>query len=684
MHPNHARPPHRRIAGDPRPLPAIPAAMLAAGVALTPLTAAGQEAAPGTAPTLALPEISVTATRTPRRIDEIGSALTVITREELENRQTLAVSDALRSVPGVSVTRTGPLGTLTEVRIRGAEANQTLVLIDGIQVNDPANGLAFDFGNLLVGDIERIEVLRGPQSALYGSEAIGGVVNIVTHRGDGPIGGRASVEAGSFGTVEALASVDGGDDDYAFNISANALRTEGVNISDFGDEDDGFRNLTLNATGRYSPTDFLRFDLAGRYTDSRVDNDPADTALAPPFFITPVNPDTFGRIVDSSIDQTETEQAFANAQATLSLFDGRWEQIVGASIYDSVLEFESSTFGPSFAEGTLFNLDYQSNVYLDTPEFAGAEHVFTILAEREEIDFSNINQTGRNFVDYSIVGQYQVSLIDRIFLTGSVRHDFNDLFEDDTTYRATAAYLLERTGTRFHASYGTGTQQPTPIELFGFGIGTFFGNPDLRPETSRGWDIGVEQSFLDDRLALDATYFENDIEDEINGFFFDPQLGGFTAVNRPGTSETRGVELTATWRDVLHGLDLSGSYTYTDATQPFSDADGSPGTFRQIRQPMHTGNFTANYRFLDGRANLNLSVDYVGERRDIFFRLPAAPNEVVELDAYTLVDLAASYRLSDNVELFGRIENLLDEDYEEVFDFNQPGIGAFAGIRMSM
>lgn len=667
----------------PNALPVAIAAGLAAGVAMPP-PAVAQEVAQTGAPAMTLPEISVVATRTPQPIDRIGSALSVITREELENRQTTAVADALRSVPGVSVAQNGTVGTLTQVRIRGAEPNHTLVLIDGIQVNDPANGLAFDFGNLLVGDIERIEVLRGPQSALYGSEAIGGVINIVTRRGEGPVQGDVRVEGGSFLTAQGFGNVSGAGERYGFSASINAFRTNGINISDFGTEEDGYDNLTLNARGRFNPTENLELRLVGRYTNATVETDPQDIATLPPGFTVPANPDTYGRIIDSPVEQTDTEQLFANGEAELTLFDGRWEQIVGASVSDTDSEFQSTFFGDSFADGRLFNLDYQSNVYLETPDLARAEHVFTLFAEREEITFSNANQSDRGSVDYSVVGQYQLSLIDQIFLTGSVRHDINELFEDDTTYRVTAAYRLEETGTRFHASYGTGTQQPTPIELFGFAPGFFVGNPDLRPETSRGWDIGIEQSLVDERLVLDITYFQNEIEDEINGFFFDPALGTTTAVNRPGTSEIQGVELTATWRDALPGLDLSGSYTYTDATQPFSDADGSRGTFRQVRQPEHTASFAANYRFLDDRANLNLTVDYVGARNDVFFLQPVEPNRVVELDAYTLVDLAGSYEISDRVELFGRIENLLDEDYEEVFDFNTPGIGGFAGVRISL
>lgn len=646
--------------------------LAAAGQPADAQTAAEEQAdpAPSTAlpeGSIALPEISVVATRTPRPTSEIGSALTVITREELQRRQTRLVSEVLREVAGVSVSRTGGPGTFTEVRIRGAESNHTLVLINGIEANDPATGRLFDFGNLLASDVERIEVLRGPQSALYGSDAIGGVINIVTLEGRGPISGAARVEGGSFGTVSANGRVGGGDEHYAFAASVDFFRTEGINLSDFGDEEDGYANTTLNFTGRVNPLDVLQIDVAGRYTSTRVENDPQDF--------------TTGRTLDSDIDESETEQAYARAQATLTLFDGLWEQSAGLSVTDTRNDFVSE-FGNAFSEGTLASIDYQSDVYLETPDLLDAEHVLTFLFEREETNYSNEFQQGRGTEDFGYVGQYQLSLLDRIFLSGSVRHDDFDTFEDFTTYRVTASVEPFDTGTRLHGSYGTGVQRPTPTEQFGFFPGNFIGNPALEPEQSRGWDIGIEQTLLGGRVVADVTYFRNMIENEINGFVFDPQSGLFTAANRDGESEADGIEIELTAVDLVEGLDLSGSYTYTHATQPFSDIDGSEGVFRERRRPLHSASLNANYRFLDDRANLNLGLIYNGEQTDLQFTSPEFRE--VEVGSYTLLNIAGSYDLSENVEIFGRIENVLDQDYEEVFDFNAPDIGAFVGLRIRM
>ncbi|NBC31290.1 MAG: TonB-dependent receptor [Alphaproteobacteria bacterium] len=641
----------------------------AAGLPAFAQPAAGEEEDAPAAPaeSIALPEISVIATRTPRPTNEIGSALTVITREELQRRQTRLVSEVLREVAGVTVSRTGGVGTFTEVRIRGAESNHTLVLINGIEANDPASGRLFDFGNLLASDVERIEVLRGPQSALYGSDAIGGVINIVTRQGEGPISGAARVEGGSFGTVSANGRVAGGDEDYAFSGSVDLFRTEGINLSDFGGEEDGHRNVTLNFTGRINPLDVLQIDVAGRYTDAFVENDPQD-------FMT-------GRTLDSPVDESDTQQAYGLARATLTLFDGMWEQSAGITVTDTRNDFVSD-FGNAFSEGTLANISYQSDVYLETPELLDAEHVLTFLVEREETNYSNEFQQGRETEDFGYVGQYQLSLLDRIFLSGSVRHDDFDTFEDFTTYRVTASVEPFDTGTRLHGSYGTGVQRPTPTEQFGFFPGSFIGNPDLQPEQSRGWDIGIEQTLLGGRIVADVTYFRNVVEDEINGFVFDPDSQLFTAVNREGESESDGIEIALTAVDLIDGLDLQGSYSYTHATQPFSDVDGSDGVFRERRRPLHSASVNANYRFLDDRANLNVGLIYNGERTDLRFTSPAF--QEVELGSYTLLNIAGSYDLSENVEIFGRVENVLDQDYEEVFDFNAPGIGAFVGLRIRM
>jgi len=632
------------------------ALMLGAGAA------AAQSAEP-----LVLPPLVVTASRTAVEAKEVGSAITVITAEEIERKQVRFVSDILRQVPGVAVNRAGNMGALTQVRIRGAEGNHTLVIIDGVEVNDPMNASEFDFSSLLADDIERIEVLRGPQSAIWGSDTIGGVVNIVTKRGREGVHGRASAEGGSFGTYRMNAGLSGGTEAARASVSGSLFDTDGINVGSTGSEKDGYRNGTLNVTGDVDLSRNLSVALNGRYTKAKTEGDRQD-------FDFPATP-TQGLVVDSD-DYTETEQIYGRAEARLSLFDGAWQQKLGAAMTRADRDtVESGTTSES--TGTKGKLDYQSTFLFDTPTLADAAHSLTFYVEREHQDFRNRSEgfpsadQYRGTTDHGYVGEYRVGLWDQLFLSAALRFDDNERFEDATTYRGTAAYVVPGSGTRLHASYATGATNPTFFELFGFDPNTFVGNPDLKPETSKGWDAGVEQKFLDDRVLIDVTYFETDLRDEIQTAF----LPGFlaTPVNLSGKSTRRGIEVTAQAR-VTDAFDLAGSFTWLDAEEP--------GGRSEVRRPDYMASASANYRFLGGRANVNLGVDYNGRAIDNEF-VDSTGRIRVGLDDYVLVNLAASYRLTDNVELFGRVENLLDEDYQDVYGFDTPGIGAYAGIKVA-
>lgn len=590
----------------------------------------------------------------PRR--EVGGAITVITAADIEARQSRLVSDLLRSVPGVSVNRAGPAGSLTQVRIRGADANHTLVLIDGIEVNDPAFGAEFDFAHLLASDVERIEVLRGNQSALWGSDAIGGVVNIVTRRGRQGFEATGFAEGGSFGTGHVAASARGGGERYDAAVSAAYLRTDGINVSLAGNERDGYDNRTFAFNGGARLLDNLTIRAVLRHTDASKDFDAGD----PP------------RDGDR---RTDIEQNFGRLQGKLALFGGDWEHIVGASL--------AYTDNRTFADGNETNrafadklkLDYQTNVYFRTPDLADAKHTLTGLVEREHerfgqrglaSPFGNPNLDRRQTA-HGLVGEYRVSLFDALSFGAALRHDDNERFEDFTTYRLSAAYSHAATLTRLHGSYGTGVKNPTFAELFGF-FGNFVGNPNLQPEQSRGFDVGVEQTFLAGRLTLDVTYFHHNLTDEIASI----RTGGFfVPVNLDGLSRREGVEVSGRWA-LMPGLDLVASYTYTSTAEPNGQ--------EELRRPRHIASFTANHAFLDGRANVNLGLDYNGTAIDQNFG-GGFPFPRVTLGDYVLVRLAGSYAVTPSVDLLARIENLLDEDFQEVFGYRSPGIAGYVGAR---
>ncbi len=634
----------------PRCIRTIPFAV-ALGSAVLPVSALADPAADDT---MTLPPVSVTANRVPTPTARVGSALTIVTGEELEQRQIRVLSDALRGLPGVAVNRAGPMGALTQARIRGSEGNQTLVIVDGIEVNDPASGSEYDFGNLLAGDVERIEVLRGPQSALYGSDAIGGVISVVTRRGKGAPSAQAAVEGGSFGTAAGRASFAAGDERYDLSLSGQAVTSDGVSIADDrrgNPETDGYRNATLTGKAAIRPTGHSEIALVGRYTRFRADTDGY----------------TGGRGALDDRTDTVGEQYFGRLQGKVAFFDGRWEHIAGLSYGRQRRDYrEADKTVSARYDGRKTKADYQTNLTLDT---GPAEHVLTAAVEREDdkaISRSLYASFDRGIASTGLVGQYKLDLFDRLTLTGSLRHDDNDLFAATTTWRTAAAYTVEGTGTKLRASYGTGVKNPTLFELYGY-TNTYAGNPDLKPERARGWDVGLDQPFWDGRAAVDATWFDQRIRDLITGT-------GRSSANMPGESHVRGAELGLSV-EPLEGMVVRASYSFTDGR----DATGG----ELARWPKHMASLTVNQRFLDDRANVNLGVIYNGRTRDwaydTFYN-----QQAVNLAPYTLVNLSGSYALTERVEIFGRVENLFDRRYEEVWTYGNPGRAGYLGLRLAL
>lgn len=602
-----------------------------------------------------LDPVSVTANRVATPSRAVGSALSIISGNELEDRQIRLVSDALREVPGLAVNRTGPAGGPTQIHVRGAEGNQVLVLIDGIEVNDPSGGSEFDFAHLLAFDVDRIEVLRGPQSALYGSDAVGGVVNIVTRNGEGRPVISGAVEGGSFKTLGANASVSGGGEKYRFIASGSGFRTEGVSSAAEwrgNDEKDGYRNTTGFAKFGFSPTEHLDLDLIGRYTEFATETD-----------------DFIGGA--GAIDgdgKARGEQFYGRAQGKLRLLDGQWEHIAGIGYTDHHRENLTGGAVESTYEGDKTKLDYQTNVFLSTPDILDAGHTVTLALEHEEervASTSAFSDLDRSIANTGYVGQYQLGLLDRLFLTGSVRFDRNDQFDDATTYRFTGAYTFDGTDTKIRASYGTGIKNPTMYELYGYSQ-SYQGNPDLKPERGKGWDVGIEHPLWADKAMLDVTYFNQRITDLIQG-------AGITSVNLPGESKIDGMEIGLTVSPV-EDLLLRAAYTFTRG----EDASGAD----LVRKPKHTASLNVNYTFLDDRAQANLGIIYKGSQKDwawdgFFNRYD------VELASYTLVNLAASYQVTETTQIYGRIDNLFDKQYEEVWSYGSAGRAAYAGLRVS-
>lgn len=619
----------------------------------------------------------VTAARTPVQAAQVGSSITVLDRDYLAARQGPVLADLLRGISGLSISRSGVPGSLTQLRVRGAEANQVLVLIDGIEANDPAAGGEFNFAHVLTDDIERVEIVRGPQSALWGSDALAGVVNILTRRGEPGAHGSAFAEGGSFGTVHAGASLHGAGDDFGFRVGGSILDSDGSNASQQGDENDGYANTTLYFSANWRPLRALALEFSGRHVSGTNEYDSID-------FLT-------GLPADSNLE-TAFAQNYGRASGRLDVFEGRWQHLVTGSVTDTENDNFSSGINTDGTAGRKTRFGYQSNLFLDTPGRLAARHTLSLAFEYEAEDFQQ-RGTATPFGDpnqdldmhsHGLAGEYRLDVSERFTISAGVRHDSNSDFGDDTSWRVTGVYSVHDTGTRVRASYGTGSKNPTFTERFGFFTAEsdpfFVGNPDLRPEESDGWDIGADHDFADGRIRVGVTCFRQDLEDEINGFAFDPALGVFTALNAEGRSKRRGLEFSGR-AVIVRGLELGADYTWLDATQP----DAVTGEqVLEVRRPEHNANVNLDWRFAADRGRLNLNLGYNGDQRDVFFPGPAFAAMPATLDDFVLVALAGSWRVSRYLDLFGRIENLLNADYEEVVGYAAPGIGAFAGLRLSL
>jgi vitamin B12 transporter len=602
-------------------------------------------------------QIIVTGSRTPMSINSVGSAVTVITRDDIERRQARYVSDLLRTVPGFSVSHSGVAGAQTQVRVRGAEANHVLVLIDGARANDPATGDEFRWEFLTTANIERIEIVRGPQSALWGSDAVAGVVHIITRSGGTQSGASGYVEAGSLDTLNSALNASLGDDDWSMSFSVERLETDGGNISRTGNEDDNSDATTGSLSASLQASESLAFTFGARVVDSYSQYDNID------FFVT-------GLPADSDV-ALETQQQYVQLGSTIGGDNSRIRHHVAARYFDSENKNLTDGIEDVTALSDRMTFAYQADISI-------GDDVLSLALEREETDFEQRGPVGfgdpnqnQEMDVTSVIADYQARLGENVTLLASARFDENSFFDDALTGRLSLTWNLND-ATRFRGNVGTGQKNPTFIELFGYFPGQFVSNPNLKPETSTSFDLGLERQ-VSDVLNLQLTVFKQDLEDEINGFVFDPVTFLSTAENMSGTSERSGIELATRW-DVSDNLGLNANYTYIDS---------SSENLREVRRPRHSGSVDLDYGFMDNRGRAALTAAYGGTRTDTFFPPWPNPPEVVTLSNHWLLDLTVQFRITDDIRLFARGNNLLDSDYEQVYGYRTPGRAGYAGIEVT-
>lgn len=580
-------------------------------------------------------QITVTATRLATDATEVGGSLSILTAADLERLGTPLVADALRAVPGVSVNQNGSFGGTTNVRIRGALSEQTLVLIDGVPANDTTSpGGGYDMAFLDASGIERIEVLRGPQSTLWGTDAVGGVLNIITRKPEDGFNASAFLEGGSFNTLRGGASVSGGSGPWDGLLSITGTTTDGISKADEDDgntEEDAYDSLSVNARGG--------LDLPG---GGRVEATLRRIASETEF-------DDFGVVTG-----TQDGNGVSEVEELSGALSARFPVLDDALLLQALVGYAEITRDNYAGAVQTFSADGDRTIVRGQATWTIDEaNRVAVGLDRED---TAANDEGA-FLN-GVFGLYEIKPVSDLTVTLGARMDDHQRYGTETTGRAAVAYDVTGAVT-LRGTWSQGFKIPTIFQTTFFCCGAVAANTDLRPETSEAVEVGVDWRLWDDRLTLSTTVFHQETENLINFSF---AVGGYENI---AATTSRGMELAAAV-DLTKSLRLDTSYTYTDATDDSTDA-------RLVLVPMHMG-FAQLAWDPDGAFSGALSVTTTGAQQDLFG----------DVAAWSRVDASAAYDLGEGFTLFGRVENLLDEDYQRTFGYGTPGLSGYAGLRWEM
>ncbi|MFG1294276.1 TonB-dependent receptor [Xanthobacter sp. V13C-7B] len=619
-----------------------------------------------------LPDVVVSATTIATPAREVASSVTVITGQQLEETQRRDVPDALQSVPGLNVVQTGGPGGGTSVFMRGTNSNQTKILLDGIDLGDPSSGNgAFDLGTLYTNDFARMEVLRGPQSGLYGSDAIGGVISMTTERGSGPAKANGYLEAGSLGTFNQAAALSGGYNNigYAFNVGHFASTSIPVTPSDIllpGEQanDNASDNWTYSGRIDADVSDAFSVNVMARYIQTRLaytsDLYNYSTGTGYP---APLQDIGYGSFF------------IGKAEGQWKALDDKLVSTFGIAATDYARD-NSSPYPNNFSD---YTGDRQTYYWRSNYTFLPGQ---SLLFGVERYNESMTSESAWSSMDASTGDtagylQLQSSFFERLFLAANVRYDSNDDFGDHTTWRLAPALLFPETGTKLKVTYGTGFKAPTLYQLYS----TSGGNPNLEPEESTGWDAGFEQALWADRVSFGATYFENDITNLINSV----QVSPYVWTNANIASVTSDGWETFVAVKVTDNFSVRADYTYTntvghpeDGVSPGSCAPTGLDTCAPLRRPKDKVSVAVNWQPVDP-LTLTATLIYLSDWWDI----DRTTFAYVKQPGYTIFNVAANYTVNENVKVFGRIDNLFDETYENPNGWLAPGMAAYAGLKLT-
>lgn len=599
-----------------------------------------------------LEKIIVTATKTEAYQGRIGSSNTVITNEEIEQTGKTTVFEVLKDVPGIAVSQSGSFGGLTNIYLRGAKPGHTLVMIDGIEMNDPmAADRSFNFAHLTTDNIERIEVVRGPQSTLYGSDAMGGVINIITKKGKGKPKWEISSEGGSHNTFRENSNVSGGTKTVNYSISASRLDSGGISKAIDGSEKDGYKNTAISSKIGYKILDNSELSLVTRFTDTKTSLD--DGAY------------------EDDPNYTAWWRNFATKFSFNQAINSRWDHNLSFS-YNDVRKkdrdekdsIDTTEDNQSWFKGNNKKIEWQHNFY----PFKG--DTITCGFEYEKESGSSYNRSGPTITKFDrktvnnkgYYFQNQLKLWQNFFITPGLRIDDHELFGVETTYKISTAYIIPQTRSRLKANWGTGFKAPSLYQLYStqdYGGGPI-GDPNLKPDKSKSYDVGFEQNLSNNKLTLGMTYFHNNYKNMVD---YDRTAKKYKNI---GQAETEGIETEVSFKSIK---DLTASINYTYLNTKDKDTGK-----KLTRRPQNRAGLNLNWAFLR-KWNLNLGATYVGHSWD-----NSANTQKVK--PYTKVDLSTSYDLTKNFQIFGRIENLFDRKYAEVRGYATPGRSFYAGSKI--
>ena len=612
-------------------------------------------------------EIVVTATRIETPAKEIASSITVITQEDFKKSNKATVLEVLQEVPGLTIIQNGGKGAAANIFLRGSNSEHTLVLMDGVELNDPMTpSRSYDLAHMTVENIERIEILRGPQSTLYGSDAMGGVINIITKKGEGKPKMVFSTSAGSYGTIESNAGLSGAAQKANYSFGISYLQTRGISAASTSypgnTENDGYRNLSFSARLGFTPKNNLDLDLVVHALSTKT------------------NIDNFGGPYGDDPNNVQFYRSlFVKAQVRTLGLKNRWEQKLGAAFItsDRTNENDPDESHPfdkerGFFKSRLIKIDWQNNFFFHKTNTLtlGADYE----QEQGDSEYTSWGAWGPfeslfPLQKASIAGIYiqdQVRLAGRFFATAGIRFDRHGRSGQAFTYRLAPAYFIESTGTKLKATLGTAFKSPSLYQLYAPGtIWGKIGNSQLKPEQGKGWDLGIEQQFFRGKFVTGATYFSNTYKNLIN---FE-MIRGYVNI---GKAYSRGVELSLQAHPLAPVL-LRASYTRLEA----KDRDQNT---RLLRRPKDK--FCADLDFgLLKKGHLSLSLLSIGQRDDVNYA--AWPYPQISLPAYSVLNAAFSYEFASQIRVFANLDNILNTKYEMIYGYETPGFSAYFGFKLN-